>query len=512
MEPVSATGERGPGLIPRTPEVMRHVVAAFNGGFQAQHGEYGMEANGIEYLPPKPYAATVVELRDGSNGFGAWPNSPVVPDEIIALRQNLTALVQDGKFNPWGRNWWGGTPPGWPDQVHSARSAICMTKDGFAGYFYSTSIAAEDLGRGMLAAGCSFGIHLDMNPGHAGFEFYDVAPEGELTPLERRLQPDWEAEGKVPDMPGYAFRSRRMIRAMGHMLFPRYIQREARDFFYLTSRVILPGTPVPIEAKDRLPEEGTWRTAALPQHGFPYAIATTWVRAGAAAGDLKLDIVRADPRTMAPADRATPDAPVVLALAAPARGPLTLWWSHGAFTIAPTDRGAPTADTLPLAEGRSLTDAQGAASRAAVGGRGRGRYARVGRASGRPRSRRIDRGSDGSLARTAGVQRPFRDGRRRASAPWGHARCGRASADPSATGHRAARSNSRPGRSPYFRRYAPGPDPSLAATSGEARAIFPQAHAASRRPCDILSHRAGGRAVLHVLTHGGSSPLGPARA
>ncbi len=178
VEPISATGEHGSGMIPRVPEVMDHVVAAFNGGFQAQHGEYGMQANGIEYLPPKPYAATVVELRDGSNGFGAWPASAAVPDDVIGIRQNLTALVQDGKFNPWGRTWWGGAPPGWPDQIHTARSAICLTREGFAGYFYSSSISAEDLAQGMLAARCAFGIHLDMNPGHAGFEFYDVAPEG----------------------------------------------------------------------------------------------------------------------------------------------------------------------------------------------------------------------------------------------------------------------------------------------------------------------------------------------
>ena len=119
VEPISATGEHGSGLIPRVPEVMEHVVAAFNGGFQAQHGEYGMQANGIEYLPPKPYAATVVELRDGSNGFGAWPDSAAVPDDVIGMRQNLTALVENGKFNPWGRTWWGGAPPGWPDQIHT---------------------------------------------------------------------------------------------------------------------------------------------------------------------------------------------------------------------------------------------------------------------------------------------------------------------------------------------------------------------------------------------------------
>jgi len=77
------------------------VVAAFNGGFQAQHGEYGMQSNGIEYLPPKPYAATVVEFRDGTKRLRRLARAATtVPDDVIGMRQNLTALVQDGKFNP----------------------------------------------------------------------------------------------------------------------------------------------------------------------------------------------------------------------------------------------------------------------------------------------------------------------------------------------------------------------------------------------------------------------------
>jgi hypothetical protein len=341
VEPISATGEHGPGMIPRAPEVLTHLVAAFNGGFQAQHGEYGMVAHGIEYLGPKPYAATVMELRDGSNAFGAWPDSPVVPDDVVALRQNLTALVQNGSFNPWGRTWWGGAPPDWPDQIHSTRSAMCLTTEGFAGYFYSPSISAEDLARGMMAARCSFGIHLDMNPGHAGFEFYDVRPAADLPPLGRRLQPDWEAEGSVSGLPGYAFRSRRMIRAMGHMLFPRYIQRESRDFFYLTYRALLPGAALPSSLSPPERGEGIWHTMEVPQGGFPPAVATTWVRVETPARTtLRLLVVRADPRTMAPADQASADAPTVLSWNAPARGDLTLWWSPGLFAISPVQPGS----------------------------------------------------------------------------------------------------------------------------------------------------------------------------
>jgi hypothetical protein len=367
IEPISATGEHGIGMIPRVPEVMGHVVAAFNGGFQAQHGEYGMQSNGIEYLPPKPYAATVVEFRDGTNGFGAWPASATVPDDVIGMRQNLTALVQDGKFNPWGRTWWGGAPPGWPDQIHTARSAICLTREGFAGYFYSTSISAEDLGHAMLAARCSFGIHLDMNVGHAGFEFYDVGLDGELDPLRRPLQGDWEAQGKVPDMPGYVFRARRMIRGMGHMLFPRYIQREARDFFYLTSRFILPGAPLAPGAGQPDPTEGQWRTKGLPQHGFPYAIATTWLRIEGDAS-AKMRVIRADPRALRPAP-AEPagDAPTVLTFVAPgaaARGTRTLRWRSGQFSI---DAAAPAGGADALLGGCATTEPCAASAHAALG-------------------------------------------------------------------------------------------------------------------------------------------------
>jgi hypothetical protein len=381
VEPVGASGEHGPGLVPRRPEVMKRLVAAFNGGFQPVHGEYGIETDGFEYLPPKPYAATVVELRDGSNAFGAWPapgQEADIPSDIVAFRQNLTAIVQNGKFNPWGRYWWGGTPPGWPDQIHSTRSAICLTNEGFIGYFYSPSIAADDLAQGMLDARCTFGIHLDMNPGHAGFEFYNVASDGRLEPLGRPLQGAWEAEGKVSDMPGYAFRARRMIRGMGHMLFPRYVQREARDFFYLTERPLLPGAPID-SGPAAEPGEGIWGTKGLPQNGFPYALATTWVRvrvrvrvpvpvrspaSGQSMADVRLRVLRADPRTLRPAAGEVAQASTVLSLTAGVRGTLSLWWHAATFSIS---ANAPAPDATALAGGVLLTSPLAPTARAAVG-------------------------------------------------------------------------------------------------------------------------------------------------
>lgn len=238
IEPVSATGEVGRGEIPRAPEVLERVVGAFNGGFQATHGEYGMQAEGVLLLPPKPYGATVFELDDGRAAFGTWPPGAPVPPGVRGFRQNMTALVEDGRYNPWGRTWWGGTPPGYADTIHTTRSGLCATREGHVAYFFGHELSPDALGRGMLAARCRYGMHLDMNVGHVGFEYLRIART--LPPLGRPLQKDWEAEGAVRDAPGYRYRARRMVRSTGHMSFPRYVGRDGRDFFWLARRHVLP--------------------------------------------------------------------------------------------------------------------------------------------------------------------------------------------------------------------------------------------------------------------------------
>ncbi len=361
IEPVSATGEAGPGRIPRKPEILRHVVAGFNGGFQATHGQFGMQADDVLYLPPKPYAATVMEMRDGTTAFGAWPlgtgqgagqgtgpragrTAGAVPENVVSFRQNLTALVQDGKYNPWGRTWWGGVPPGWHDAVHTTRSGLCLTKDGFVAYFWGNDIAAEPLGRAMLAAQCTFGMHLDMNPGLAGFEFYDVQPVQSFEPLGRPLQTDWEFEGTLKDVPDVRYRSRRMIKSMGHILFPRYIHRDGRDFFYLTTRDVLPGPPLPDAASAPGATAEPWRIKGLPQHGYPYAIATAAITLpnGRRARVLRVDprVVRAIPKESSTGGATAESGALVVAFGSAARAKNTEKAGGAHATATPAGHGS----------------------------------------------------------------------------------------------------------------------------------------------------------------------------
>jgi hypothetical protein len=301
VEPKSATGKAGPGLIPRTPDVMKRLVGATNAGFQALHGEYGMMADGIVYLPPKPYAATVAKLRDGSTAFGTWPEDPTVPDKVVSYRQNMTVMVENEKFNPYNRTWWGGTVPGAEDKTHTVRTGMCLTRERFVAYFYGADLSPEALAQAMIQTRCIYGLALDMNAGHSGMEFYNVAPEGELPPVSRALSTKWEDEGSVPDLPGWSFRAKTLINGMGLMNFPRYIKRESRDFFYLTLRHMLPGPDLTSAVTPPKEGEGVWRTKGLPQQGFPYAMATTEVRPDAADPATSFRVIALDPRAMAAA-------------------------------------------------------------------------------------------------------------------------------------------------------------------------------------------------------------------
>lgn len=323
-EPQSATGEVSPGLIPRDPAILSRLVGAFNGGFQTTHGAFGAQVSRQLLVPPRPYAATVVRYDDGAVGFGTWPLDTRVPAGIDSFRQNLTPLVAAGELNPYRRQWWGGVPLGWTDVTRTVRSALCVTRQNHVAYFYGSRVDHEALGRALLMAQCEYGIHLDMNAGHTGFEFYSVLP-ATAAPLPREeLATRWKAEGFVPDVPELRYRARRLFRNMQLMHFPRYIRRQSRDFFYLTERALLPPAPLPA-ARD---ETGAWRTLVPGDGTFPAVVTTTSLRPDPARPDavrlLELDLKWVVPEIGAafPAPRASA---LSVALPAEAPGARALW-------------------------------------------------------------------------------------------------------------------------------------------------------------------------------------------
>jgi hypothetical protein len=266
----------------------------------------------------------------------------------------MTVMVLDGKFNPYGRTWWGGTPDDWEDKTHTVRTGICRTKENFVGYFYGADLSPKALGRAMIQARCAYGIALDMNAGHSGLEYYTVAPEEQMPPLGRAVRRDWEREGDVRNMPGWRFRARRLIRGMGLMHFPRYIRREGRDFFYLTARHLLPGAPLVLGAPKGNEETkaAPFGVKGLPQHGYPYVLALSEIelQGGTRARVLKLDprLVTVDEKLALGGGEGA--SPVVVAVPPVIDvSESSLWFSESAFHVG-TAAHAPR--SLRLASGR----------------------------------------------------------------------------------------------------------------------------------------------------------------
>jgi len=204
-----------------------------------------------------------------------------------------------------------------------------------------------------------------MNPGHTGMEFYRAAPAPELPSLGRELDSQWEATGPVPDMPGWKFLARRMIRMMGLMNFPRYIHREQRDFFYLTLRHVLPGDPLPTSVTPPEPGEGQWKVKGLPQHGFPYALAMTSVRPSAAQPDVRAKVLRVDPKMVRAAE--VGDAPPVVVFGRrgePRDAVLSVWHDAGRFVLAARP---PSSTAARLGAGYEPGDPAARRARAAFG-------------------------------------------------------------------------------------------------------------------------------------------------
>jgi hypothetical protein len=217
-DPKPLTGNRGAGKIPRDPKILNRVVGAFNGAFKTTHGEYGMMVDRRVLLPPRPGAATLVVTRDRRVGMGTWGASTEVPQDLLSFRQNLEPLVEDGRLLPSGRTQWGWQLPG--TSMMTERSGACVTASGQVRYVWGDEVSAMTLGKAMTSAGCTYGMHLDMNPHHTGFVFASV---------RSYANKDYDVKLLTPKM---------------EIMAERYLEWSPKDFFYLMLRDPVPAGDV----------------------------------------------------------------------------------------------------------------------------------------------------------------------------------------------------------------------------------------------------------------------------
>jgi hypothetical protein len=216
-DPKPLTGPHGAGRLPRDPHVYQRVVAAFNGAFKTEHGNYGMMVHKRVLLPPQPSAASVVVLDDGRVGMGTWPSTTNVgglrgvnDDAIVSFRQNLDPLVDGDQVNPTKRALWGFTLPG--NGAQTERTGLCVTRAGHLVYAWGDDANATAIATALHMAGCSYGMHLDMNPHHTGFTFTSI-----------------------DDIKAHKYKTE-LLTSLMEISPDRYIEYAPKDFFYMTLR------------------------------------------------------------------------------------------------------------------------------------------------------------------------------------------------------------------------------------------------------------------------------------
>ena len=172
-EPRPTTGLVGSGVIPS--DDWPALVAAFNGGFAAMHGQYGMMVDRKVYLPARDGVATLAVYEDGSIRMGTWGRDLTQTPDMVSYRQNCPPLIENGtitaetgKLTLWGLSV--------SDEVYLYRSGLGLTKDGRLLYVCGRSLSAYTLARALQMAGAWYAMQLDVDEFHVAFITYDVQP------------------------------------------------------------------------------------------------------------------------------------------------------------------------------------------------------------------------------------------------------------------------------------------------------------------------------------------------
>ncbi|NUP04686.1 MAG: hypothetical protein HOW73_01350 [Polyangiaceae bacterium] len=200
-----------PGLVPDTDQ--KDLIAAFNGGFRAEHGNYGMKIAGAEFLPPRDIACTLAKEPSGMLTIRTFSNIKERQDSFAWYRQTPPCLVEEGAPNPgllheFNRNW--GAAVGGDTIIR--RSAIGISKDGrYLFYALGDATTAQSIGKAMLAVGAYQAAQLDVNFSYPRFFLFE---HGEAGPSI--------AEGVIP--------------GLKHKPTEYVGLSEQRDFFYVTRK------------------------------------------------------------------------------------------------------------------------------------------------------------------------------------------------------------------------------------------------------------------------------------
>jgi hypothetical protein len=180
VEPIAAAAlphVKRPGYIPAADQNPDRLLAAFNGGFKAIHGHFGMMVDGATLLPPLDGLATIALHPDGSIQIGQWGRDLTANDNLTWYRQNCPLLVDAGQINPHvddeDHKEWGYTVK---NLDTTWRSGLGLSQDGrFLIYAAGNSLTVRSLAEALQQAGAYFAMQTDINGFYTRFVTYRPA-------------------------------------------------------------------------------------------------------------------------------------------------------------------------------------------------------------------------------------------------------------------------------------------------------------------------------------------------
>ena len=173
---------------PVSPVASRTLVAAFNGGFLMKDSGGGYLSEGRIVKPLRIGAASLVIYANGHATVGRWGRDVGMNNKVVAVRQNLTLIVDHGKVIPglnpndiltWGMSLF--------KNADAWRSGIGVTATGNLVYVVGP-MSIVDLAKMLVTAGAVRAMPLDMNPLWPIFATYTpTLPNGPATPANGKV-------------------------------------------------------------------------------------------------------------------------------------------------------------------------------------------------------------------------------------------------------------------------------------------------------------------------------------
>ncbi|HXX90010.1 MAG TPA: phosphodiester glycosidase family protein [Acidimicrobiales bacterium] len=140
------------------------LVAAFNSGFRMSDALGGYYSEGREVVPLRTGAATAVIYTDGTMNIGAWGTEVTRTPEVVAARQNLHLLVDNGApvpgLNANDTSEWGFTLH---NDIYVWRSGVGITGDRAIVYVGGPGLNITTLADLLVRAGAMRAMELDIN-------------------------------------------------------------------------------------------------------------------------------------------------------------------------------------------------------------------------------------------------------------------------------------------------------------------------------------------------------------